>query len=66
MAPQARRRMITIVVIAFIIGILVINSLFEHQNVKTLSYSRFLNDARSNSVNTASINNSTASSPAVR
>jgi cell division protease FtsH len=58
MAPQARRRMITIVVIAFIIGILVINSLFEHQNVKTLSYSTFLNDARGNSVNTASINNS--------
>jgi cell division protease FtsH len=56
MAPQARRRMITIVVIAFIIGILVINSLFEHQNVKTLSYSRFLNDAKSNSVNTAVIN----------
>jgi cell division protease FtsH len=58
MAPQARRRMITIVVIAFIIGILVINSLFEHQNVKTLSYSRFLNDAKSNSVNTAVINTS--------
>ena len=58
MAPQARRRMITIVVIAFIIGILVINSLFEHQNVKTLSYSKFLNEARANSVNTAAINNS--------
>jgi cell division protease FtsH len=58
MAPQARRRLITIVVIAFIIGILVINSLFEHQNVKTLSYSTFLNDARGNSVNTAAINNS--------
>jgi cell division protease FtsH len=58
MAPQARRRMITIVIIAFIIGILVINSLFEHSNVKTLSYSSFLNKARSNSVNSASINNS--------
>jgi cell division protease FtsH len=58
MAPQARRRMITVVVIAFIIGILVINSLFEHQNVKTLSYSKFLNEARANSVNTAAINNS--------
>ncbi|MCU1362266.1 MAG: ATP-dependent metalloprotease FtsH [Acidimicrobiaceae bacterium] len=58
MAPQARRRMITFVVIAFIIGLLVINSLFQHQNVKTLSYSSFLNKARSNSVNTAAINNS--------
>jgi cell division protease FtsH len=58
MAPQARRRMITIVVIAFIIGILVINALFEHQNVKTLSYSKFLNEARANSVNSAAINNS--------
>jgi cell division protease FtsH len=58
MAPQARRRMITFVVIAFVIGLLVINSLFQHQNVKTLSYSSFLNKARSNSVNTAAINNS--------
>jgi cell division protease FtsH len=58
MAPQARRRMITIVVIAFIIGILVINSLFQHTSVKTLSYSRLLNDAKANSVNTATINNS--------
>jgi cell division protease FtsH len=58
MAPQARRRMITIVVILFVIGILVINSLFQHTSVKTLSYSRLLNDARANSVNTATINNS--------
>jgi cell division protease FtsH len=50
--------MITIVVIAFIIGILVINSLFQHSSVKTLSYSRLLNDAKANTVNTATINNS--------
>ena len=47
MAPQARRRMITIAIIAFILGILVINSLFSHQNVKTVTYSTLLHDARS-------------------
>jgi cell division protease FtsH len=58
MPPQARRRMITIVVVAFIIGILVINSLFQHTNVKSLTYSVLLNDAHGNRVNSASINNS--------
>ena len=58
MAPQARRRMITIGVVAFIIGILIINSVFSHQNVKTVSYSTLLSDAHSQKVISASINNS--------
>ena len=40
MAPQVRRRMITVAIIAFILGILVINSLFSHSNVKTVTYSQ--------------------------
>ena len=58
MAPQVRRRMITIVVILFILGILVINSLFQHTSVKTITYSRLLNEAKADSVISASINNS--------
>jgi cell division protease FtsH len=58
MAPQMRRRMITIAVIAFILGLLIINSLFSHQNVKTITYSALLRDAKSQSVDTAAINNS--------
>jgi cell division protease FtsH len=57
-APQNRRRVITIGIIAFILGLLIINSLFSHQNVKTLSYSILLRDAKSQTVNSASINNS--------
>jgi len=58
MAPQVRRRMITIAIIAFILGILVINSLFSHSNVKTVTYSSLIRDARSQKVISASINNS--------
>ncbi len=57
-APQNRRRVITIGIIAFILGLLIINSLFSHQNVKTLTYSALLRDAKSNTVNSAVINNS--------
>jgi cell division protease FtsH len=58
MAPQARRRMITIGVVAFIIGILIINSVFSHKTVKAVSYSTLLHDASSQKVISASIDNS--------
>src|ERR1700733_11465071 len=53
-----RRRIITIAIIAFILGLLIINSLFSHQNVKTITYSSLLKDAKSQSVDSAAINNS--------
>jgi hypothetical protein len=37
MAPDARRRIITIALVAFILGILIIPSLFSNKSVKTLS-----------------------------
>jgi cell division protease FtsH len=58
MAPQVRRRIITIAVIAFILGVLVIPSLFSNKNVKTITYSSLIRDARNQSVISASINNS--------
>ncbi|HEV7959378.1 MAG TPA: ATP-dependent metallopeptidase FtsH/Yme1/Tma family protein, partial [Acidimicrobiales bacterium] len=58
MVPQMRRRVITIAIIAFILGLLIINSLFSHANVKTISYSTLLRDAKSQSVVSATINNS--------
>jgi cell division protease FtsH len=58
MAPQARRRIIMIAIIAFILGVLVIPSLFSNKNVKTITYSSLIRDARSQSVISASINNS--------
>ncbi len=58
MAPQMRRRMIIIGLVAFIIGLLIINSTFSHQNVKTLTYSRLLQVAKTkNGVLSATINN---------
>ena len=50
--------MITIVIIAFVLGILVINSLYSRTDVKTITYSKLLKQAKANRVNTASINNS--------
>jgi cell division protease FtsH len=58
MAPQARRRIIMIAVIAFILGVLIIPSLFSNKNVKTITYSSLIRDARSQGVISASINNS--------
>jgi cell division protease FtsH len=58
MAPQVRRRIIIIGLIAFVVGILIINSAFSHQNVKTLTYSHLLREAKANQVDTATINNS--------
>ena len=59
MAPDSRRRLITIGLVAFILGILIIPSLFSTKNVKTLSYSTLLTDAKHNDVLSSSINNST-------
>ena len=50
--------MITIGIIAFVLGILVINSLYSRTDVKTITYSKLLKQAKANRVNTASINNS--------
>jgi cell division protease FtsH len=58
MAPQARRRIIMIAVIAFILGVLVIPSLFSNKNVKTITYSTLIQDAGKQAVISASINNS--------
>jgi cell division protease FtsH len=57
MAPEARRRIITIALVAFILGILIIPSLFSNKAVKTISYSTLIKDARHDGVISASINN---------
>jgi cell division protease FtsH len=56
MAPDARRRVLTIVAIIFVIGIFIIPSLFTHKDVKTISYSSLLRDAKHQKVDTAVIN----------
>jgi cell division protease FtsH len=58
MAPETRRRFVTIVIVAFVLGILVIPSLFSSKTVKTISYSTLIHDARAQHVLSASINNS--------
>jgi cell division protease FtsH len=57
MAPDARRRIITVVLVAFILGILFIPHLFPTKVVKTISYSTLIKDARHNGVVSAVINN---------
>ena len=57
--PESRRRLVTIMAILFVVGIIVINSLFTTKTVKTLSYSTLLRDARHQKVNTAVINSNT-------
>jgi len=50
--------MIIIGLIAFVIGLLIINSTFSHQSTKTLTYSRLLQVAKTkNGVLSATINN---------
>jgi cell division protease FtsH len=56
MAPDARRRLLTIGAVAFVIGIFIIPSLFKHNVVKTISYSTLLRDASHQKVDTAVIN----------
>ena len=57
MAPDARRRLITIVIVAFVLGLLFIPSLFQNKSVKAISYSTLLRDARNQGVVSAAINN---------
>ena len=59
MAPQARKRMLLLAGLGFVVFVLVINSIFTNQTVKTLSYSTLLHDARTHQVHTAEINNGT-------
>ncbi len=59
MEPDARRRMWMVGLIAFIIGILIIPTLFAQKNVKTLSYSALVHDANKNLIFSSSINSST-------
>ena len=56
LAPDARRRLLTIGAIAFVIGIFVIPSLFTHKVVKSISYSTLLRDASHQGVVSATIN----------
>jgi cell division protease FtsH len=57
-SPDSRRRIITIALVAFVLGILFIPSLFQSKNVKTISYSTLIHDAKNQSVISASISNS--------
>jgi len=57
MAPDARRRIFMVVLVAFILGVLFIPHLFPTKVVKTLSYSTLIKDARNNGVVSAVINN---------
>jgi cell division protease FtsH len=59
MAPEKRRRLLTIAIVAFILGILFIPSLFHSKAVKTLSYSALLKDAKAGRIVSATINNGT-------
>ena len=55
--PDSRRRMITIALVLFVLGILLIPSLFSHKSVKTISYSTLIHDARKQEVVSGSISN---------
>lgn len=58
MAPESRRRFVTIAIVAFVLGILFIPSLFQSKSVTNISYSKLIHDARNQLVVSASINNS--------
>ena len=59
MAPDARRRLWMVALLCFLIGILIIPSVFSHKTVKTLSYSALTHDANKNLIFSSSINSST-------
>ncbi len=59
LTPESRRRLVTIAIIAFVVGILFIPSLFQNKSVESLSYSKLLSMAQQQKVNTATINNGT-------
>ena len=56
-APESRRRFLIIAVVLFVLGVLLINPLFSHKTVKTLSYSTLLRDAKHHEVLSGSISN---------
>ena len=55
--PESRRRVITIAIVAFFLGLLLIDSLFSHKTVKTISYSALISDARHKDILSSSISN---------
>jgi cell division protease FtsH len=55
--PESRRRFIIIAVVLFVLGVLLINPLFSHKTVKTLSYSTLISDANHHDVLSGSISN---------
>jgi cell division protease FtsH len=55
--PESRRRIITIAIVAFLLGLLIIDSFFTHKTVKTISYSTLIQDARHKDVISSSISN---------
>ncbi len=59
MEPDARRRVWMVALLCFLIGILIIPTLFSHKNVKTISYSALVHDANNNLIFSSSINSST-------
>jgi cell division protease FtsH len=59
MAPQVRRRIVTIAIVAFVLGVLVIPNLFANKTVKTVAYSALIQDAKSHKVLSAVISTST-------
>ncbi|MFI5036048.1 MAG: ATP-dependent zinc metalloprotease FtsH [Acidimicrobiales bacterium] len=58
LTPEYRRRAITIAIIVFFVGILVIPPLFSGKAVKPITYSALLKDAKAGNVVSATINNS--------
>ncbi len=58
MPPESRRRIFTFAIVAFILGILFIPSLFHSKAVSTVSYSALIRDAQQQHVVSAQINNS--------
>jgi cell division protease FtsH len=57
--PANRRRIITVLIVAFILGMMVISSVVGQKVVRNISYSALLKDARHSKVISAAINNST-------
>ena len=57
MPPDARRRLFTFAAIFFVLGIILIPSLFSGKNVKSVNYSNLLTYAKEQKVVSASINN---------
>jgi len=58
MAPQVRRRIVTIAIVAFVLGALIIPNLFANKHVKTVAYSALIQDAKSHNVLSAVISTS--------